>query len=131
MSSLFTDQENGELRKRVADATFVMVARDPVEQQGVFVNKLVPQTPEEQEIYNKSAKSRKEMKLSKQQSLFKTAPTAEERNIIHDLFLTTLDRTKSTFHNRVKPPNTVWMEQTRLKNLIICHPQVTLFEKIL
>eukprot|EP00795_Rhopilema_esculentum_P012543 gene12543-3238_t len=121
--TIHLDQENGESRKRVADATFVMVARDPVEQQGVFVNRLVPQTPEEQEIYNKSAKSRKEMKLSKQQSLFKAAPTAEERNIIHDLFLTTLDRTKSTFHNRVKPPNTVWMEQTRLKNLIICHPQ--------
>lgn len=103
---------------------FVMVARDPVAQKGVLVNKLVPATSEEEEIYRRSKIIRNAKKLDSAQSVFKTPPTVDEKNIIHNLFLNTLDPKKSTFHSRVKPENTVWMEQTRLKNLIICHPQV-------
>ena len=101
-----------------------MVARDPVAQKGAIVNKLVPATKEEKEINEKSIINRSARKLTSQTSVFKKPPTADERKIIHELFLNSLDPRKSTFHNRVKPEGTVWMEETRLKNLIICHPQV-------
>eukprot|EP00112_Aurelia_sp_Birch-Aquarium-sp1_P009991 Seg2157.1 transcript_id=Seg2157.1/GoldUCD/mRNA.D3Y31 product="Acyl-coenzyme A thioesterase 9 mitochondrial" protein_id=Seg2157.1/GoldUCD/D3Y31 len=121
--TIHLDQENENSRKRVAEATFVMVARDPVKNKGMIVNRLLPASEEEQAIFAKSAQTRKDKRLTGAQSLFKAAPTADERNIIHELFLNTLDPKKSTFHSRVKPENTVWMEQTRLKNIIICHPQ--------
>ena len=103
-----------------------MVARDPIKDKGMIVNRLLPASEEEQAIFAKSEQIRKDKRLTGAQSLFKAAPTADERNIIHELFLNTLDPKKSTFHSRVKPENTVWMEQTRLKNIIICHPQVSL-----
>ncbi len=124
---LALDQENAENAsetKQIAEATFVMVARDPIQQKGAIVNRLVPETEEEKSIFKRSAENREKKKWSVGQSLFKVSPTAEEREIIHGLFLNTLDPTKSTFHSRVKPDNTTWMESTRLKNLIICHPQV-------
>eukprot|EP00794_Sanderia_malayensis_P005277 gene5277-5944_t len=117
------DQDDADNAKRLAEATFVMVARDPIQQKGAIVNKLVPGSEEERRIFDQSNKSRNEKKSSVKQSLFKVSPTAEEREIIHGLFLNTLDPRKSTFHSRVKPENTAWMESTRLKNLIICHPQ--------
>lgn len=84
-------------------------------------------------------------------SLLKVAPADEERKIVHSLFLNTLDtkydlcwwlvdvcypvpffmahrcpfsRTVS-FRSRVLPPDSVWMEDAKLKGLEICHPQVT------
>ena len=102
-----------------------MVARDPEAQKGVIMNKLVPANEAESKINKRSQKIRNTKKLINKQSVFKTPPTAEETDIIHELFLNTLDPNKSTFHSRVKPEGTVWMENTRLKNLIICHPQVS------
>ena len=105
-----------------------MVARDPVAQKGAIINRLVPATKLEQDINEKSKVIRSAKKLTTERSVFKVPPTADERKIIHELFLNTLDPRKSSFHNRVKPANTVWMDETRLKNLIICHPQVNLFK---
>uniref|UniRef100_A0A8C5KBR6 HotDog ACOT-type domain-containing protein n=3 Tax=Jaculus jaculus TaxID=51337 RepID=A0A8C5KBR6_JACJA len=51
------------------------------------------------------------------------APSAEERNTIHDMFLSTLDPKTISFQSRVLPSNAVWMENTKLKSLEICHPQ--------
>ncbi|KAM6095899.1 acyl-coenzyme A thioesterase 9, mitochondrial isoform 2-T9 [Chlamydotis macqueenii] len=68
----------------VLDATFVMVARDPENKRPAFVNPLVPETPEEEEIF-------KQGELS--------------------------------FRSRKLPPNSVWMEDAKLKGLQICHPQ--------
>ena len=90
----------------------------------VFINKLEPQSDEEKLIIEHGDKRKKSRIERTEKSLFKVAPTAEERKIIHNLFLKTLSPTKSTFHTRIKPKNAMWMEETRLKNLIICHPQV-------
>ncbi|KAK2810525.1 hypothetical protein Q5P01_000383, partial [Channa striata] len=53
-------------------------------------------------------------------SLLKVAPTDEERKIVHSLFLNTLD---TNFCSRILPPNSVWMEDAKLKGLETCHPQ--------
>jgi len=81
--------------------------------------------------------------LSAGDSLFKTPPTEEEKSLIHDffiktvriienawqrkfkqsLFLSKLDKKALSFKARVKPVNHVWMEDTKLKNLVICQPE--------
>uniref|UniRef100_A0A8C1GIV3 Acyl-CoA thioesterase 9, tandem duplicate 1 n=1 Tax=Cyprinus carpio TaxID=7962 RepID=A0A8C1GIV3_CYPCA len=87
----------------VLDATFVMVARDP-----------------ENKRYHINKTRRVELSTA---SLLKVAPTAEERTLVHSLFLNTLDTRTVSFRSRVLPPNSMWMEDAKMKGLEICHPQ--------
>uniref|UniRef100_A0A7M5XKY2 HotDog ACOT-type domain-containing protein n=2 Tax=Clytia hemisphaerica TaxID=252671 RepID=A0A7M5XKY2_9CNID len=124
------DPETGTW-KRLSDAVFVMVARSLKDGSATFVNKFVPTNDEEKKFFEQGELNVIERKRKSAESLFKQAPTAEERNLIHQMFLGSLDPSKSTFSRRVKPDNTVWMEYTRLKNLLICHPQArNLYNKI-
>uniref|UniRef100_A0A8D0F9K2 Acyl-CoA thioesterase 9 n=1 Tax=Strix occidentalis caurina TaxID=311401 RepID=A0A8D0F9K2_STROC len=107
----------------VLDATFVMVARDPENKRPAFVNPLVPESPEEEEIFKQGELNKLKRIDFSTASLLKMAPTAEERKIIHDIFLNTLDTRTVSFRSRKLPPNSVWMEDAKLKGLQICHPQ--------
>ncbi|NXP27918.1 ACOT9 thioesterase, partial [Scytalopus superciliaris] len=112
----------------VLDATFVMVARDPENKRPAFVNPLIPESPEEEEIFKQGELNKLRRIDFNTASLLKMAPTAEERNIVHDIFLNTLDTRQEgegtvSFRSRKLQPNSVWMEDAKLKALQICHPQ--------
>uniref|UniRef100_A0A7N6ACF5 HotDog ACOT-type domain-containing protein n=1 Tax=Anabas testudineus TaxID=64144 RepID=A0A7N6ACF5_ANATE len=107
----------------VLDATFVMVARDPENKRAAFVNPLTPDGPEEEKIFQEGEANKSRRVDLSTASLLKVAPTDEERKIVHSLFLNTLDTKTVSFHSRVLPPNSVWMEHAKLKGLEICHPQ--------
>ncbi|XP_037136202.1 acyl-CoA thioesterase 9, tandem duplicate 1 isoform X2 [Syngnathus acus] len=107
----------------VLDATFVMVARDPENKRAAFVNPLSPKAPEEEELLMQGEANKSRRVELSTASLLKVAPTAEERKIVHGLFLNTLDTKTVSFRSRVLPPNSVWMEDAKLKGLEICHPQ--------
>ncbi|XP_058042697.1 acyl-coenzyme A thioesterase 9, mitochondrial isoform X3 [Ahaetulla prasina] len=113
----------------VLDATFVMVARDPENKRPAFVNPLIAETPEEEKILKEGEKNKIRRLESSRASLLKVAPTADERNIIHNMFLNTLDSRTVSFRSRVLLPNSVWMQDTKLKGLEICHPQVCYTKK--
>ncbi|XP_011486895.1 acyl-coenzyme A thioesterase 9, mitochondrial isoform X2 [Oryzias latipes] len=107
----------------ILDATFVMVARDPQNKRAAFVNPLVAEGPEEEKLLQEGeANKLRRVELSTA-SLLKVAPTDEERKIVHSLFLNTLDSNTVSFRSRLLPPNSVWMEDAKLKGLEICHPQ--------
>uniref|UniRef100_A0A674D2Q6 Acyl-CoA thioesterase 9 n=1 Tax=Salmo trutta TaxID=8032 RepID=A0A674D2Q6_SALTR len=107
----------------VLDATFVMVARDPENKRAAFVNPLKPEGPEEEELFQQGEINKMRRIELSTASLLKVAPTAEERKIVHSLFLNTLDTKTVSFRSRVLPPNSVWMEDAKVKGLEICHPQ--------
>ncbi|XP_061614208.1 acyl-CoA thioesterase 9, tandem duplicate 1 isoform X4 [Phyllopteryx taeniolatus] len=107
----------------VLDATFVMVARDPENKRAAFVNPLSPEGPEEEELFRQGEVNKSRRVELSTASLLKVAPTAEERNIVHGLFLNTLDAKTVSFRGRLLPPDSVWMEDAKLKGLEICHPQ--------
>lgn len=107
----------------VLDATFVMVARDPENKRAAFVNPLKPEGPEEEQLFQEGEINKTRRILLSSASLLKVAPTAEERKIIHSLFLNTLDTKTVSFRGRVLPPNSKWMEDAKVKGLEICHPQ--------
>ncbi|XP_007541401.1 acyl-coenzyme A thioesterase 9, mitochondrial isoform X1 [Poecilia latipinna] len=107
----------------VLDATFVMVARDPGNKRAAFVNPLAPEGPEEEKLLQEGEANKSRRVELSTASLLKVAPTNEERKIIHDLFLNTLDANTVSFRSRILPPNSVWMEDAKLKGLEICHPQ--------
>eukprot|EP00062_Callorhinchus_milii_P024135 gi/632983717/ref/XP_007908784.1/ PREDICTED: acyl-coenzyme A thioesterase 9, mitochondrial isoform X2 [Callorhinchus milii] len=107
----------------VLNATFVMVTRDPENKGPAFVNPLKAETPEEEDILRKGKLNKLKRINISQQSLFKMAPNEEERKLIHELFLNTLDPRTVSFRSRVLSENSVWIAETKLKGLEICHPQ--------
>ncbi|KAG8510091.1 Acyl-coenzyme A thioesterase 9, mitochondrial [Galemys pyrenaicus] len=124
----------------VLNATFVMVARDSENKGSAFVNPLILESPEEEELFRQgellycdpphggSLLSRVPVNKGRRTafsslSLLKVAPNAEERTTIHEMFLSTLDPKTVSFRSRILPPNAVWMEKSKLKGLEICHPQ--------
>ncbi|TMS01580.1 Acyl-coenzyme A thioesterase 9, mitochondrial [Larimichthys crocea] len=108
----------------VLDATFVMVARDPENKRAAFVNPLKPEGPEDEKLFQEGEANKSRRVELSTASLLKVAPTDEERKVVHSLFLNTLDTKTVSFRSRVLPPNSVWMEDAKLKGLEICHPQV-------
>ncbi|XP_030161032.1 acyl-coenzyme A thioesterase 9, mitochondrial isoform X2 [Lynx canadensis] len=107
----------------VLDATFVMVARDSENQGPAFVNPLILESPEEEELFRQGELNKGRRVAFSSTSLLKMAPSAEERTTIHEMFLSTLDPKTISFQSRVLPPHAVWMEDSKLKSLEICHPQ--------
>ncbi|XP_076869548.1 acyl-coenzyme A thioesterase 9, mitochondrial-like isoform X3 [Brachyhypopomus gauderio] len=107
----------------VLDATFVMVARDPQNKRAAFVNPLKLEGPEEEKLFQQGEINKKRRVELSTASLLKVAPTADERNIVHSLFLNTLDTKTVSFRSRILPPNSVWMEDAKMKGLEICHPE--------
>uniref|UniRef100_A0A2K5LR00 Acyl-CoA thioesterase 9 n=1 Tax=Cercocebus atys TaxID=9531 RepID=A0A2K5LR00_CERAT len=107
----------------VLDATFVMVARDSENKGPAFVNPLILESPEEEELFRQGELNKGRRIAFSSTSLLKMAPSAEERTTIHEMFLSTLDPKTISFRSRVLPPNAVWMENSKLKSLEICHPQ--------
>ncbi|XP_072034992.1 acyl-coenzyme A thioesterase 9, mitochondrial-like isoform X2 [Amphiura filiformis] len=115
----------------ILQATFVMVARDPGNKGAAYVNPLRPETPEEEMIFQEGEVSKVNRKKEVDESLLKTAPTAEERELIHQMFVDSLDEQTMSFGARTKDEGSVWMEHTKLKNLLICFPQErNLYNKI-
>ncbi|XP_016296668.1 acyl-coenzyme A thioesterase 9, mitochondrial-like isoform X1 [Sinocyclocheilus anshuiensis] len=107
----------------VLDATFVMVARDPENKRAAFINPLKLESPEEDAIFQQGEINKTRRVELSTASLLKVAPTDEGRTLIHNLFLNTLDTRTVSFRSRILPPNSVWMEDAKMKGLEICHPQ--------
>ncbi|CAL1538807.1 unnamed protein product [Lymnaea stagnalis] len=129
--TMHLEQEFDGALQKVITAKYLFVARNPETDTAGVVNPLDPQTPEEIELFQLGEESKKTRQREGVKSLLKTPPTEDERLTIHDLFLSTVDLKAGTFKIRVKPENTVWMDETIKKSLIICHPeQRNLYNKI-
>ncbi|XP_010594044.2 acyl-coenzyme A thioesterase 9, mitochondrial isoform X1 [Loxodonta africana] len=116
-------QLHGDEYTPVLGATFVMVARDSENKGPAFVNPLLIESPEEEELFAQGELNKGRRIAFSSTSLLKVAPSAEERTTIHEMFLNTLDSKTISFRSRVLPPNAVWMEDSKLKSLLVCHPQ--------
>ena len=117
------EQKQGEVEKKLLEAQFVLVARDPVNQGSAFVNPLYAETAEEERIIKLGEANKMKRQQEAKRSLLLMAPNENERFLIHKLFLETIDPTAVSFKVRIKPENSVWLSSTMLKNLIICHPE--------
>ncbi|XP_048773344.1 acyl-coenzyme A thioesterase 9, mitochondrial-like isoform X2 [Ostrea edulis] len=124
-------QEVNSVMQTILTAKFLMVARNPATKKAAVVCALKPQTPEEEKIFQLGEANKVVRQDEAKRNLLKTHPSEAEREIIHQKFLQTLDPNFQTFRQRVKPENSVWMEDTILKNLHICFPESrNLYNKI-
>lgn len=129
--TMTVEQEvEGSLQKMLT-ARYMMVARNPATKTAAAVNPLQPDGQLEWDLFNLGARSKTLRQEEAKKSLLKTPPDEKEREIIHKIFLNTIDQNSGTFNIRLKPENSVWMADTKLKNLGICHPeQRNLYSKI-
>lgn len=116
-------QDESKVWQTVTKARFVMVSRDPSNKGAAFVNLLVPETDEEKALFQKGEENKDRRMRMQSQSLIRQAPSEQERLVIHEQFLRTVDWKSLSFKSRIKPDNSVWMEDAKLKNMIICQPE--------
>jgi len=109
--------------KHVTEATFVLVVRDPMNTGSSFVNRIQADTEEEKALLNRGEKNKVQRLAAATESLFKHPPSEEEKAIIHDFFIKTVDHKALSFKARVLPENSRWMDSAKLKNILICQPE--------
>nr|XP_053642235.1 acyl-coenzyme A thioesterase 9, mitochondrial-like isoform X2 [Cherax quadricarinatus]XP_053642236.1 acyl-coenzyme A thioesterase 9, mitochondrial-like isoform X2 [Cherax quadricarinatus] len=117
------EQNIDGLWNQVTRAVFVMVARDPLNQGSALVNKLTCETPQEQKLYQAGEINKFHRKHIQEVSLFKVPPNETEKTLVHELFMSMANSKELSFSSKKKPENSIWLEETKLKNLIICHPE--------
>lgn len=100
-----------------------MAARDPTNTRAAIVNPLEPRNEEEKAILAGGESRKKRRQQIQKFDLLKTEPNAFETRLIHDLFIKSIDSTSKAFNKRVLPPNSVWMEDADLSNIIFSHPE--------
>ncbi|CAG0901152.1 unnamed protein product [Darwinula stevensoni] len=115
--------QEGQPWNLITRALFVMVLRDAIRDRSVPANPLKLGSDSEILLYKQGEANALRRKNTREESLLRKPPNEQERIIIHDLFLSTLDPLRHTFQSRVKPPGHMWMEDAKLKNVIICHAE--------
>ncbi|XP_063886580.1 acyl-coenzyme A thioesterase 9, mitochondrial-like isoform X2 [Scylla paramamosain] len=120
---IIVEQRVDNAWRQVTRAVFVMVARDPLNQGSAVVNPLVCETPEEKRIYQAGEVNKLHRKMLQEESLFRVPPNETEKTLVHELFMSLANPKELSFTSKKEPENSVWMEDTKLKNLIICHPE--------
>ncbi|XP_073969177.1 acyl-coenzyme A thioesterase 9, mitochondrial-like isoform X4 [Rhodnius prolixus] len=109
--------------KLFAKAYFIMVARNSTNTTGAFVNKLKPEGADEEETYAKAKERMERRHLGKKKSLLTSHPTEIEQRIIHEMYMKTIDLNDPTLNRRILPDNSVWIESTKVANMIFPHPE--------
>lgn len=61
--------------------------------------------------------------LSQKESIFNQEPNDFEQNLIHNIFMKTIDLKNKTFNARHLPTGGVWMEDGVMSNIIFSHPE--------
>nr|CAD7198868.1 unnamed protein product [Timema douglasi] len=70
------------------------------------------------------ADRKRKRQKEKTTSLLRSVPDATEQRVIHDLFLKTVDMDSIAFDRRNLSPNSTWMSDAKLSNIIFSHPEV-------
>lgn len=107
----------------VTEATFVMVVRDSMNKGSSYVNPLRVEGPEETAILERGELNKITRMATATDSLFKHPPSEEEKALIHDFFIKTVDHKALSFKARILPENSIWMENSKMKNIVVCQPE--------
>ncbi|RKP33689.1 HotDog domain-containing protein, partial [Dimargaris cristalligena] len=108
-------------------AHFTMAARDKETQKKAKINPLLLHTEKEKRISAIADDLRRRKIQRAEHSLLKVPPSAEERELMHKLYLESNEYTgKSQQHRFVsskKPDNVVWADATKIESFIVTMPE--------
>jgi len=118
------EQMEDGVRKQVCEARFVMVARDAATgTKSAPINPLELKTKEEKNLFKLGINNIALRAKANQDSLFHEPPTKEENDLIHRMFLSTVNHKARSFAARVLPENSAWMTDHKLKSVMLCEPE--------
>ncbi|KAF2895765.1 hypothetical protein ILUMI_10411 [Ignelater luminosus] len=120
---VWLEQKSHGTWRRLTRALFLMAARDPTAEKSAPVNPLIATTDEEKQILAGGEARKQHRRVLQSQHLTKVIPNAEEQQIIHNLFLRTVDENEVNLKMRNLPRGCTWMEDCTLSNLIFSHPE--------
>ncbi|KAJ1673389.1 hypothetical protein EV182_005330 [Spiromyces aspiralis] len=111
--------------ERVLSARFTMVARDKYTDKAAQVNPLLLQNDEERRLFKIAEMIKEHKKTNSQRTLSKLPPTAEERIIMHDLWLETNSYITSLYKSSTVPlpRDMAWLDETTMESVTLCFPQ--------
>ncbi|KAL0281304.1 UNVERIFIED_CONTAM: hypothetical protein PYX00_002332 [Menopon gallinae] len=120
---VWLEQKTQGVWQRITRALFLMAGRNSINTGPAIMNPLEPTNEEERKIVmgGEERKKRRQTALSK--SLFRTGPDEAEQGLIHELFLKTVDERDMLLNRRILPANCNWITDTKLNNVILCHPE--------
>ncbi|KAI9297069.1 Thioesterase/thiol ester dehydrase-isomerase [Neoconidiobolus thromboides FSU 785] len=104
----------------ILEAKFTMVARDKYTKRASQLHPLLVRGDREKKLFNDGLASKARKMATVQKSLTKAPPTAEERLLVHDLYLESLKYLDET---SPMPSNVKWMSSTQLQSVTVCQPQ--------
>jgi len=123
MEQMVDDGETGN-RTHVCEARFVMASRDAATgTKAARLNPLNLTTPEEKYLFALGEKSITLRAKKHGDTLFENPPSGDENQIIHKMFLSTIDHRARSFSARKKPDNSEWMTDSKLKSVLLCEPK--------
>lgn len=121
--SMTVHRMNNGSEEEIITTTFVNVARNSANKKAAVCHPLKATTPLEESLITEGEQKKLLRQQRSRESLLKNAPTAYERELVHNIFVDTLEPGVSSFSVRRMPPNSVWMDSTKLKNALLCFPQ--------
>ncbi|KAJ1653091.1 hypothetical protein IWQ61_006715 [Dispira simplex] len=117
------DNSHTQAQDVILVAHFTMVARDRETQKAVKVNPLFMQTPCERKIADIASNIRTQRIERRQQSLTRVPPSANERQLMHQLYLESLQYIDRRFDKQHKPDHIVWADEAILESVTLTMPQ--------
>ncbi|KAJ2818042.1 hypothetical protein IWW50_005956 [Coemansia erecta] len=105
-------------------ARFTMVARDKYTGKSSQINPLLLEDESERRLVKLSEQIKEHKKASAESTLLKRPPCAEERRVIHRLWLDTKQsQTNAYGHRTGLPPGSVWLHDTTMSSTVVCFPE--------
>uniref|UniRef100_A0A8D8RZ80 Acyl-coenzyme A thioesterase 9, mitochondrial n=1 Tax=Cacopsylla melanoneura TaxID=428564 RepID=A0A8D8RZ80_9HEMI len=121
--SVWLDQLSDGAWEKITKAVFVMVARNSNNTASALVNKIEPGNEREKHILATGLERTNMRKIESNESLLVHPPSTFEQQMIHKVFLDTIDKSNPLLGRRILPPYHVWMEATRQNSVIHLHPE--------
>ncbi|KAJ2794633.1 hypothetical protein H4R20_006158, partial [Coemansia guatemalensis] len=104
-------------------ARFTMVGRDKYTGKSSQVNPLLLEDESQRRLVKISEQIKEHKKKIADTNLYKRPPSAEERLVIHQLWLGTKDYQSNTYGSHTSlPKDMVWLDKTAMESVTICFP---------
>ncbi|KAJ2476496.1 hypothetical protein IWW56_004888, partial [Coemansia sp. RSA 2131] len=105
-------------------ARFTMVARDKYTGKSAQINPLLLADETERRLVKLSEQIKENKKASAGSTLQKHPPNAEERRVIHRLWLDTKQVQNNAYGQHASlPPDSVWLHDTTMSSTTVCFPE--------
>ncbi|KAK9887403.1 hypothetical protein WA026_022339 [Henosepilachna vigintioctopunctata] len=108
---------------KITRALFVIAARDPTNKKAAVVNQLNPVNQYEREMFEGGVARNNRRKKNSREHVSKVVPTAEEQQIIHDLYVSTSEIDEFVINQAKFPSGLIAMDKCTISNVIFSHPE--------